>query len=401
MQSTFVGADFLLPRKNIDLNKWAVVACDQHTSDPAFWTELSDYVGGAPSALRLVLPECFLDTAAIERQAAAINAAADKYLADGVFASYSGMVFVERTLSGGGKRYGVVACVDLDAYGYTANAKTPVRASEGTVAERIPPRAEIRKNCLVEIPHIMLLIDDPDRTVIEPYVDKGPPLLYDFELSRGGGRIKGGLIADTSEIAAALGKLEAESVRRYGSPFLSAAGDGNHSLAAAKAHWERVKAAGDTSSPARYALCEIVNIYDGGLMFEPIHRAVFGVDPQRLYGALSSLKFGGAAESYTFVSGNAERRVSLPADAIRAVAVLTEFLDGYTKSEGGKVDYIHGGDELRAVCARPDAAGIALKAMSKDGLFPYIATAGALPKKTFSMGGAADKRYYLEARKIK
>ena len=305
----FYPTDILLP-KAADMEKWAVVACDQFTSEPEYWARVEETVGDAPSALRLILPEAELKAADVDARIEKINAAMEDYLCRDLFTTLKdALVYVERTQSDGKVRHGLVGMVDLDAYDFTPGSGALIRATEGTVLERIPPRAKVRRNAAIELPHVMLLIDDPDKTVIEPLTAgaAGREKLYDFELMEGGGRIKGWRLSDAQldAVADALTGLcsDAEMQRKYGvsgaRPLLFAVGDGNHSLATAKACREEQ---GDANPLARFALVEVVNNHDDALQFEPIHRVLFGVKPQDVLSAFRAFYPGaheGKGEGHT------------------------------------------------------------------------------------------------------
>ena len=417
MRNCFYPADVLLPDfSKINGEKWATIACDQFTSEPEYWEAADRFVGDEPSALRVILPEVYLDET--ETRVPEINAKMEEYRLS-VFKSHpETMIFVERTQPSGGVRRGIIGAVDLEAYDYKKGSDSLIRATEGTVLERIPPRVAVRRNASVELPHVMLLIDDPEKTVIEPLAKKELPLAYDFDLMLGGGHIRGKFIGkdEQERIARSLEALAGNkrTAERYGAglaPLLFAVGDGNHSLATAKASYEEIKAKlGDEavrSHPARYALAEVVNLHDDALVFEPIYRVVFGVEPEDLIKELSAytktLNGTAAPQKLTYVYGNVEGEIAVknPEQQL-PVGTLQTFIDGYLKEHpSASVDYIHGEDSTRTLAARERAIGFLFEGMTKDSLFSTVMLDGALPRKTFSMGHARDKRYYLEARKIK
>ena len=418
----FSPADILLPKDGTDMSKWAVVACDQFTSQPEYWEAVEETVGEAPSTLRLILPEAHLSAPDVEDRIAAINANMTKYLEGGVFRTYEdALIYVERTQSDGKIRHGLVGKVDLDDYDFTPGSGSLIRATEGTVLSRIPPRVKVRKDAPVELPHIMVLIDDAERTVIEPLTAAAGSMevVYDFELMQGGGHIRGYLLSEEQKaaVAAALRALKAPEVQeaKYGladaAPLLYAMGDGNHSLATAKQCFEDLKAReGEAAyaSPARYALVELVNNHDDALQFEPIHRVVFGVDPEEVMTAFFAAHPGahdGVGEGHVieYLFGGGHGFVTVPDPKLQLpVGTLQAFLDGYVKThEGAEVDYIHDDDVVERLSMQKNAIGFKLPAMGKDQLFKTVMADGVLPRKTFSMGHARDKRYYLEARKIK
>ena len=418
----FSPADILLPKDGTDMTKWAVIACDQFTSEPEYWQAVEEQVGDAPSAYRLILPEAHLNDADVDGQIAAINASMKKYLADGIFRTYEdALIYVERTQTDGRVRHGLIGKVDLDCYDFTPGSGALIRATEGTVLDRIPPRVRVRKDAPIELPHIMVLIDDPEKTVIEPLTagTDGMQPVYDFELMQGGGHIRAFLLneAQKAGVAAALNALKSPEVQeaKYGlkdaAPLLYAMGDGNHSLATAKQCFEDLKAReGEAAyaSPARYALVELVNNHDDALQFEPIHRVVFGVDPEDVMTAFFAAHPGahdgigeGHVIEYLFGGGHGFVTVPDPEKQL-PVGTLQAFLDEYLKAhEAASVDYIHDDDVVERLSMQKNAIGFKLPAMGKDQLFKTVMADGVLPRKTFSMGHARDKRYYLEARKIK
>lgn len=395
--NVFKPCDILLP-KAAPYPSWAVIACDQHTSEGDYWKKVEATVKDAPSTLSLILPEYYLEDDNSSR-IQAINRAMEEYLANGVFETVpNAYIYIERTLATGKTRRGIVGAVDLCAYDFKKGAKTPIRASEATVSERIPPRVKIRENAPLESPHVMLLVDDIEKTVIEPLAKKTDcfTLLYDFELMLGGGHIKGYLVDEDSKkaIDSALEALQKTA------PFLFAVGDGNHSLATAKTCYEK-----NPTEAARYALCEIVNIHDEALDFEPIYRVLFGVDPDAVTAALQKalpVRDNAPSHRVTCVFGDKKEVLTLGAVSTLAVADLQNTLDAYLKDHPEiTIDYIHGEAETLALAEKPNTVGFLFDGMRKEDLFPAVAADGALVRKTFSMGDAADKRYYIECRKIK
>ena len=367
----FLPADLLLPKAE-HLPRFPVIACDQHTAEPDYWAKADALVGDAPSALRLILPEAHLhgDVAFAITE---IHATMEQYLMAGVFQSYpNAMVYVERTDSLGNLRRGLVGVVDLDAYEFTPGRAAPIQATEETVPARIPPRAAVRRGAALESSHVMLLCDDAKLSVIEPLAAQTGQMeqLYDVALMLGGGHVRGWLLGveQLAQVAEALCGLQAQS------PLLFAVGDGNHSLATAKTLW----AEQPENPAARYAMCELVNLYDESLAFEPIHRVVFGVDKSHLLAAYQE-KFG-------------ENQPPLP--------VLQYFLDEYTAQNGGEIDYIHGDETALKLGEQPDAVTFLCKVIPKDELFSTVVNHGVLPRKSFSMGHGDDKRFYLECRRI-
>ena len=422
----------MLPPEGTDFSKWAVVACDQFTSQPEYWQSARDYIGSAPSTLDLILPEAFLGKPDEADRIAAIRAHMREYLKEGVLTELpQGFVLVKRSAAGN-TRNGLVLALDLECYDYSKGSTTLIRATEGTIVSRIPPRLKIREGAPVELPHILVLIDDPDRTVIEPLTEKASSFkkLYDTDLMLGGGHISGWLVDGTDDILRVLDALKAltdpEAFRaKYGdhAPLLFAMGDGNHSFATAKANWEKVKAtlteAEQKDHPARYALVEIENVHDDGIIFEPIHRVVFGLSgkdgierileklrdqnggAEAVFGEPEKAQ-GGKTHRIPFFTGDlAGTFIVSGCTQQLAVGTLQNAIDAVLKEvPGAEVDYIHGDDVVKDLAKKPDTIGFLLPSMQKSELFPTVVFDGALPRKTFSMGEASEKRYYLECRKI-
>ena len=420
MNKCFFAANILLPDfKKISPCEWSVVACDQFTSEPEYWEKAASKVADAPSTLNLILPEVYLSET--EERLVKINKTMKDYLRDILISHPDSMIFVERAQSDKSVRRGVVLAVDLEKYEYTKGASSLIRATEATVIERIPPRVAIRRGAAIELPHIMMLVDDPEKTVIEPLMNKeGLEVAYDFELMLDGGHIKGSFIPadEQARIEDALAALIApeKMAERYGkeglAPLLFAVGDGNHSLASAKAAYEEVKAKlgaeAAASHPARFALCEVVNIHDEALKFEPIYRVMFDVDAEDVLAKLSEYaeKLDGSAPEqtveYTYDRGNKKGSLTFkkPTQQL-TVGTLQVFIDAYiAEHKGASVDYIHGEDSVAALCKKEGSIGFVFDGMAKDQLFKTVIFDGALPRKTFSMGHAVDKRYYLECRQI-
>ncbi|MBR1739251.1 MAG: DUF1015 domain-containing protein [Ruminococcus sp.] len=418
MNTAFSGADILIP-KNTDMEKWAVVACDQYTSEPEYWAEVRDIVGDSLSALKLILPEVYLEDENVAERIDDIHNNMEDYLSAGVFEEYKdAMVYVERVQSDGKLRAGIVGAIDLEQYDYYKGSQSAVRATESTVIERIPPRMKIRDGAPIELPHIMILIDDEKRSVIEPMAENKDRLtkLYDFELMKKGGHISGYLLSGDLQlrVLSALNALGDKDnfKKKYGidaEPLVYAMGDGNHSLATAKECYEQLKRKNPgkdfSSHPARYALVEIVNLHSEALEFEAIHRIVTEVDEEKLMAELTE-KLGLSkepAEQRLVAVRNGEEEelfIHKPSSKL-TVGSLQNFLDNYVRDNGAKVDYIHGAEVVRELSKKDGAVGFLLPDMGKNELFPTVIVDGALPRKTFSMGHAWDKRYYLEGRRIK
>jgi len=398
----------LLPKDGVDLNKWAVVACDQFTSEPEYWQEVERYVGESPSTLKITLPEIYLESENKSERIAKTVIEMKKYLDEGILEEkFEGMVLIERAVTRTARtRKGLIVALDLEKYEYIKGSKTLIRATEGTVESRIPPRLEIRKEALVELPHIMVLIDDPEKTVIEPLFEEGlgqaKPLLYDFELMMGGGHIKGWKISEEKEIENIANNLK-KLISNDG--FLFAMGDGNHSLATAKTHWNNLKSTLSEEEkekhPARFALVEIVNIHDEGLEFEPIHRVIFNVDRDDLEKFLIGNEGQLQGSPVQMIFDGQEKLIYLGETSLNLlVGNLQKRLDEYLIIHPeAKIDYVHGEGSVKKL-AIDNNVGFILPGMKKEELFPTVEKDGALPRKTFSMGEAEEKRYYLESRKI-
>lgn len=392
----FTPADILLPRVD-DMTKWSCIACDQFTAEPEYWQEAERIVGSAPSTLRLMLPEAWLgvrDSAAETRK---IYAAMKDYVNRGIFRTVEqSFIYVERTLPSGAVRRGLVGKLDLECYDWAPGSATPVRATEGTVESRLPARVEVRRGATLEMPHIMVFIDDPENAVIPSAA--GGEVLYDFELMLGGGHIRGSRV--TGEAAERLtAALEApEGAVRF------AMGDGNHSLAAAKRCWEQIKRNLPESElethPARYALAEIVNIHDEAVTFEPIHRVLLETVPRGFIEEAAARLPRGKGQAVTLLAGKREMEIETGMPLGALVALVDELLGDWRREHGGEPDYIHGDEEARALGGRPSSVGVLLPRLEKAELFPYITEHGPYPKKSFSIGHARDKRYYLECRAI-
>lgn len=408
--TAFSKTDILLPRLDAKgMEKWSVVACDQYTSEPDYWKKTAEIVGGAPSALKLILPEVYLEEPDCEKRISEINAAMTEYLESGLFEEHKDcLVLTKRTQADGRLRAGLVGAIDLEMYDYNKGSKSQVRATEATVKSRIPPRVKIRMNAPLELPHIMILIDDPKCTVIEPLLEKELKTVYDFELMQNGGHLSGAIVdGDNADgVLAALDDLEMLAKKQVGDDvLLFAMGDGNHSLATAKECYEQKKAAGSPDAElARYALVEIVNLHSPALEFEAIHRVISDVNAYDFVRTMEEvLGLSDSAEQefqMVGLGGKVKKFGITKPTSNLTVGSLQKFLDDYLAENGGKIDYIHGEDVVRKICADGNAIGFLLPAMKKSELFPTVVKDGALPRKTFSMGHAHDKRFYCEARRI-
>lgn len=368
-----------------DVGDFAVVACDQFSADPEYWNTLAAEMPRF-SALDLILPECFLNESDV--RIAAIKKARADMPADR-FAAYRGAVYVTRTTPYGRTRHGLVASIDLFDYEYKPGNHALIRASERTIESRIPPRVKIREALDIELPHIMLLVDDRDGCLMRVCELADKTVVYDGELRAGGGRIKGELITETAALDSAAEKIIASSLEKFGEKLFALVGDGNHSLATAKYCVEH-----DPTPYNGRALVEIVNVYDEGLVFEPIHRLVKTADGDKFIAELKKAVRGSACVSAYAPN---EEKISVPDDKIEAINEIDGFCEAYVEKNGGYVEYVHGKEALKA----PGAVGIEMRGMEKSELFGYVVKNGVLPKKTFSLGEAEEKRYYVEARRIK
>ncbi len=396
--------DFYLPRQDVSMENWAVVACDQYTAQRDKWEEADRMAGSNPSALRLIIPEAYLDES--EERVPRAQAAMTEYLEAGVLEkAVSGMVLLERTTQSG-SRLGLVMTVDLEDYDFSRDSLSPIRPTEGTILSRIPPRQKVRRGARLELSHVLLLCDDPQKTVIEPVYARRSALrpLYDVDLMLDGGRARGWAVEDRDTLAQIAGAIRSLKEKLAPGGILFAVGDGNHSLATAKAHWEEVKArlpeGEKTDHPARFAMVELNNIYDPALIFEPIHRVLFHVTGDE---ALDMLSGAGVVRDderpdLTLVTrrGDLKLRITRPLHDL-PVGTVQQLLDQQPQIE---LDYVHGEDAVRLIVEKENGVGILLPAMEKSLLFPAVQNNGPLPRKTFSMGEANEKRYYMEARKI-
>ena len=424
--------EILLPNKSIDLTKWSVIACDQFTSQPEYWKAVEDFVGDSPSTLRMILPEVYLETPKEQELIQSTQNAMKAYMNSGILEPHDGFILVERTV-GGKTRTGLMLALDHEAYDFSSGSQTLIRATEGTIIERLPPRIRIRKDAVLELPHILVLIDDPGRTVIEPLAAQKIkyPKAYDFELMMNSGHLTGYHIdrGGAESLVAALRQLSDNSSfhQRYQvgddkGVLLFAIGDGNHSLATAKSIWESIKGTVGSSHPARYALVELENLHDPALQFEPIHRVLFDVkvnlnsaldeyflDAYHLepVDSMEALKVhvqsqpeSGQTVGIAHASGFSTLTFNKPSSNL-AVGTLQGFLDSLLKRELiGKIDYVHGDAIVADLGIKEGNLGFFLPAMEKNDLFKTVIVDGALPRKTFSMGEAHEKRFYMECRRI-
>ena len=419
MKIPFKAGNILIP-KNVDMHKWSVVACDQYTSEPEYWNEVKNIVGDSPSTLNLTLPEIYLEDENVEERIKSINENMKKMIDEDIFNEYKdSMIYLERTQNDGKVREGLMGIVDLEDYSYEKGSQTLIRATEKTVIERIPPRMKVRENALLELPHIMILIDDEKKDIIESLKNEVTEndIVYDFDLMQKGGHIKGYKLSNDS-INKVITKLENLADKDYFEKkydvkdkgiLLFAMGDGNHSLATAKACYEKLK---ETMSeeeylnhPARYALVELVNLHSPALEFEAIHRVLFDVDVNDLINNLNNyyeINEDGNGQKFELITKGFDKVLYIknPKSNI-PVGSIQIFLDEYLKDHNGKIDYIHGEEVTKELGSKENNVGIIFEPMSKNDLFKTVILDGALPRKTFSMGHSNDKRFYLEARKIK
>lgn len=404
----FTPADILLP-KDVDMEKWSVIACDQYTSQPEYWDRIKAHVGSAPSTLHMIFPEVYLGQDDEDR-IASINRTMEQYLTEGTFRSCpNSFIYVERTMQDNRIRQGLIGKIDLEYYDYSTGSRSPIRPTEGTVESRLPPRVKIREHAALELPHVLALIDDPERTVVEPIAGRADEYetLYDFNLFQGG-RIRGRVIPEekTRPIRNALAAL----FSRCCAPGDVAipVGDGNHSLATAKACFEKLKATLPKEQwsvhPARWALVELVNLHQDAIRFEPVHRVIFNTDPEALVADLTRAYPADAdADAFTLhcILEGKEKSLSLGIPTgLLPVGPLQHFLDRYLETHPGILDYIHDDNALLDLASKPGALGILLPPMDKGALCPTVRQSGPLPRKTFSLGRSFEKRYYLETRKI-
>lgn len=397
----------LLPKKGIDMEKWATIACDQFTSTPEYWERLVAFVGDSPSTLKLTCPEIYLSRD-VSGEVKKVQAEMRKYLDEGIFDEREGFVLVERQV-GNDYRIGLMAAIDLDAYDWH-RVRTPIRATEDTLMERLPVRIAIRKGAEIEAPHAIILMDDREKDIIEPlYAARdGFEKLYDFELNMGGGHIRGWLVPRQREQEildkiAALNTPELQ-IEKYGSDagIMLAVGDGNHSVATAKVCYEELKQSltgeQQKACPARYMLVELVNLHGGGMEFSPIHR-YFKVRDDEFVAKLKASLYGDGRLKIMYKGG--EEYIKCPENAGTAITEIQRLVEAYIKETGAEIDYVHDVIHLKECVDKSDGMGIVMPAFSRSDLFGYVVNVGNLPKKAFSIGEAEQKRYYLECRKIK
>ena len=406
MHNCFHAADIMLPRK-ISMKKWACVACDQYSSQPEYWDSVAVFVGDEPSTFHLIIPEAYLRQGKAEGRLESIHRHIDDYLARELFQTYRrSFVYLERTMTSGAVRRGLVGQIDLEEYDFEPGSGAQIRATEGTVRDRIPPRMKLLEGAKMEFPHVLLLCDDRRDAIMQAARSVQGDVVYSFDLMENGGHITGRIISGlgVGVVNAAISDY-IQAVVQDQSPediMTFAVGDGNHSLASAKACWEKIKPtlSGDAllEHPARYALVELENIHDPAIEFEAIHRTISGTDTDALCQTLRDIA---VPEGYpiTVITSEGEEVIHLDrSQSPLAVAILQPVLDRFVQEHGGVMDYIHGEDVVRKLSAQPGTVGLILPSMEKTSLFPGVIQNGVLPRKTFSMGEAQEKRYYLEGK---
>ena len=393
-----------LPKKDVDMTKYAVVACDQFTSQKEYWDELKEDIGNSVSTFHMIYPEAYLESTDQESYINNINKNINRYLSNGDLLDIGeSFIMVERMTSYGVRRLGLIISIDLEEYSYLRGVPCSIKASEATIVERIPPRLKIRKDAPIELPHTLLLFDDKDKTIVEPLYESRDKLecVYDFELNQKGGHIKGYLIKDTQKVI----NLFDELYRKNNNGLMFIVGDGNHSLATAKAHWENVKKnlteEEKKRHPARFALVEANNIYDEGIIFEPIHRIIFNADKELING-LKDLCVNGKKVTYLYSKELGKVEFNIPINAAETYKLIQEYLDNYLiNHKESKIDFIHDESSLIDVANKNSGSlAIFMPTIGKSDIFEFVAMDKVLPRKSFSMGHASEKRYYLEAKKI-
>lgn len=406
MHNCFHAADILLPEK-VSMKKWACVACDQFSSQPEYWNQVEQFVGNAPSTLHLIIPEAYLKQGKTEGRLERIHQTMDQYLQAKLFRTYRrSFIYLERTMEDGSVRHGLVGQIDLEEYDFNPASGAKIRATEGTVRERIPPRMKLLEGAKLEFPHVLLLCDDKqDRIMEAARIAKGD-LAYDFDLMEDGGHITGWIVSGLGVgiVNSAVSNyiLETAQAQHGQSPMAFAVGDGNHSLASAKACWDALKPtlspAEQLEHPARYALVELENIHDPAITFAPIHRVLKGISLSAVEAELAKIS-GPNGYPIILVAEGTEKTVYLDRSlSPLAAGILQPLLDRLLEEHGGSIDYIHGEDVVRSLASEPEMVGLILPGMEKDSLFPGVLQGGVLPRKTFSMGHAREKRYYLEGK---
>ncbi len=400
---TLKEANILIPKKDVDLYKYACVACDQFTGDKEYWNKVDALSKNAFSTYNITFPEIYLgkdNDARIKN----INETMNEYLEKDIFDEIeNSVIYIERTLNDGTIRKGLVLACDLEAYQYKKGTKSLIRPTEGTIEDRLPPRVKIRENAPLELPHIMLLVNDEKKILIESIEEKDITLLYETELMQSGGSIKGYKLS-SAKAKEIIDNLPLVDCKNGDDVIRIAVGDGNHSLATAKKCWENVKATlseeEKLTHPARFALCEVVNLHSDALVFEPIHRILYNVDTDKFLSVLEANKDENG-QKITVIIKNSVKDFYISPSHCLTVGSIQNIIDRYIEENGGEVDYIHEPEQVEKNAQEDNAVGILIPGLDKKDLFPAVLENGALPRKTFSMGMGIDKRYYFEARKIK
>jgi len=403
MINIFTPANILIP-EDISMESWSVIACDQFSSQREYWERVRRNVGSKPSTLNMIIPEAYLEEIDEEAEIKKISDKMEEYVKSGILREVKdSFIYVERTQPDGRIRKGIVGVVDLDEYDFTG-VSAAIRASEGTVLDRLPPRIRVRRSALLELPHIITFIDDMDETVVEPLAKTADtlPLLYDFDLMEGGGHIKGMMVTgkDAENVMEALRSLHSKN------DMLMIMGDGNHSLAAAKVYWDEIKQSLSEQErenhPARRALVELNNVYDPAISFEAIHRVLFNVDAKRFIGEFEDAVPHGSDYKIQWSSREGNGDIGIKAECIGdMLTIMQDFIDRYIEKTETAVDYIHGEDSTLKLAEGESCLGLILPAMNKSDFFETVEKSGVFPRKSFSVGHAEDKRYYLECRKIR
>ncbi len=399
-----VAPHILLPKPGTDMHAYAVIACDQFTSQVEYWNELKEMIGNKLSTFHMIYPEAYLENTDQEKYINQINQNISNYLKDNQLVDLGeSFILVERVTDYGVRRLGLVISVDLEEYSYKRGVPCSIKASEATIVERIPPRLKIRKDAPIELPHTLVLFDDAEKSIVEPLYAKRNSLecVYDFDLNQKGGHIRGYLIKDTESVIKKFNEL----YQKNNNGLMFIVGDGNHSLATAKAHWENVKQGLSEEErknhPARFALVEANNIYDDGIIFEPIHRIMFNAGEEFVDGLLDVCD-GSSEVCYVYSQKTRKIPLKTPKNAAETYQVVQKYIDEYLiKHKESKVDFIHDESSLIDIANRnPDSVAIVMPALGKGDIFEFVAKDMVLPRKSFSMGHASEKRYYLEAKKI-
>ncbi len=403
-KSIVVAPHILLPKPGTDMSAYAVIACDQFTSQIDYWDHLKSEIGEKLSTLHMIYPEAYLENTNQDEYIKTINQTINGYLKDNQLIDMGeSFILVERVTDYGVRRLGLVLAIDLEEYSYKRGVPCSIKASESTIIERIPPRLKIRKDAPIELPHTLLLFDDKDKTIVEPLYAKRNSLecVYDFELNQKGGHIRGYLIKDTASIIEKFNAL----YEKNNNGLMFIVGDGNHSLATAKAHWENIKQSlreeEQKTHPARFALVEANNIYDDGIIFEPIHRIIFNADDRFVEG-LKDVCVGDSDSCYVYSQKLGKTPLKTPKNAAETYQIIQKYIDEYLSSyTESKVDFIHDEHSLLDIANKnPNSVAIVMPALGKSDIFDFVSKDLVLPRKSFSMGHASEKRYYLEAKRI-